>query len=253
MNPGLLLAVALLCGAAVAAWPGRARLGLGQLALRPPDDNADHEPASGLRALWHDDPVEVARRWRRRRRPVAVEAGVLALLDAVAPALQAGLTPSAAIEVALEGGGRPGAGELRRFLDRLESVCAQGLPATDAWRELAARSGSQPVAFVAAAWGLSEATGAPLAVAVERAAESLRDAASRRRRVAVAVAGPRATVLVLTVLPLTGPLFGLAAGVPPVELYVGSPLALTSAVVGSVLVLLGRAWCRRMIRSAVAP
>jgi hypothetical protein len=58
-------------------------------------------------------------------------------------------------------------------------------------------------------------------------------------------------VTVLTVLPITGPLFGLACGVDPVTLYLASPIAAASLVVGLALLWLGRVWCTRMIRRAV--
>jgi Flp pilus assembly protein TadB len=70
--------------------------------------------------------------------------------------------------------------------------------------------------------------------------------------VGVAVAGPRATVTVLTVLPLTGPAFGLACGIDPATLYLGSPIATAAAVAGLTLIAVGRLWCSRMIRRAVA-
>ena len=69
----------------------------------------------------------------------------------------------------------------------------------------------------------------------------------------MAVAGPRASATVLTLLPLTGPLFGLACGIDPVMLYLWSPVAMVSVVLGVALVWAGRVWCARMIRAAVRP
>ena len=129
----------------------------------------------------------------------------------------------------------------------------QARPVSPVWTEWARRSASAELALVAAAWRLTETTGAPLAFAVDRAVRSLVDARTRRGKVAVAVAGPRATVTVLTVLPLTGPVFGMACGIDPAALYLGSPVATGSAGFGVALVWGGRAWCRRMIRNAVRP
>lgn len=244
--------------AAVLLWPAGSsaqRLGraLSPVSTRAPIGPGSPGPLGWFSRLWNDDPVEIFRRWRAKRRPGDVEGAALAFLDAAAPALRAGLTPMAALRLAVgTSPGQPSA-EGQRFLDEFEAAAVSGQPASEAWSRLATRSGSRPLAFVAGAWRLSERTGAPLAVAVERAAEGLRDARTRRRRVAVAVAGPRATVLVLTVLPLTGPLFGLACGLSPAELYLGSPLALVSVAFGVILLMLGRLWCRRLVRSAVGP
>jgi tight adherence protein B len=117
---------------------------------------------------------------------------------------------------------------------------------------VAEQTGSSIVQEVAAAWGLSETTGCPLAEAVERAAAQLRSALATRRKVRAAVAGPQATVTVLTVLPLTGPLFGLACGVPPGELY-GNAIGLSCLGAGVVLIIFGREWCRRLVRQAERP
>lgn len=139
----------------------------------------------------------------------------------------------------------------RRLGEALAEAARQGGSVAAVWADYADRSGSRDLAFVAAAWRLSEDTGVPLALAVARAAAGLREARTRQRKVAVAVAGPRATVAVLTVLPLTGPLFGLACGVGPAELYGERPIGALSAVGGVLLMALGRFWCRRMIRRAV--
>ena len=141
--------------------------------------------------------------------------------------------------------------DIDALVGRLLVTTGQGQPASRVWAEWAERSASADLALVAAAWRLTETTGAPLAFAVDRAVRSLLDARARRGKVAVAVAGPRATVTVLTVLPLTGPLFGMACGIAPTQLYLGSAIATLSACFGVALVWGGRAWCRRMIRTAV--
>lgn len=251
-----MVVVACALAGAVLLWPGRlsARRAHDALTLVTARPDEPSGSSGRLRRLaWNDDPVQVFQQWRASRRAGDVEAAALALLDAAGPALQAGLTPAAAVRLAVTSAHSLPSVELHRFVEGLEDAARAGLPASGAWAELARRSGSGAVAFVAGAWRLSEVTGAPLAEAVERAAEGLRDARARRRRVAVAVAGPRATVVVLTALPLTGPLFGLACGLSPIELYLGSSLASVSVVAGALLVVIGRLWCRRLVRTAVGP
>lgn len=252
----MVVVVACAMAGAVLLWPGRlsasrAHAARTLVAARPSEQVGSSGRLGRLSGLWHDDPVQVLQRWLATRRSADVEAAALALLDAAGPALQAGLTPAAAVRLAVTSAHGLPSDELRRFVEGLDETARAGLPASRAWADLATRSGSEPVALVAGAWRLSEVTGAPLAEAVERAAEALRDARARQRRVAVAVAGPRATVFVLTALPLTGPLFGMACGLSPVELYLGSSLASVSVVAGAGLVVLGRLWCRRLVRTAV--
>lgn len=299
---GAAVAAALLLGAAVLVWPW-ARPGSGVLAdLGPgPTTPVDGrgEAAAGVRSVWHEDPVDLYRRWRLRRRPGALVEDVLELLRGIGPGLEAGLAPARAIELAatstlgaervalgrdaadrprgragsrrthplrasrtIDAPGAPSAGsdglgvrvsDIDLLVGALLEASERAEPASRIWAAWAGRSASAELAFVAAAWQLSETTGAPLASAVERAVRGLLDARARRGKVAVAVAGPRATVTVLTLLPLTGPLFGLACGVDPLSLYLGSPLATACAVVGLGLVWTGRVWCSRLVRGAVGP
>jgi tight adherence protein B len=220
------------------------------------------------RDIWRQDPVELIRAWRLRRRPHDLVDSVLDLLDGVHPALQAGLPPGRALELAAASSlgpdglgraravgsrsGRSAASDIERLVGAALDAVEAGHSVSAVWAEWARRTASPELEFVAAAWRLSETTGAPLAAAVERAAHGLRDARARRGRVAVAVAGPRATVAVLTVLPLTGPLFGLACGIDPASLYARSPITMASLGVGLVLIWTGRSWCRRLIRSALS-
>ncbi len=277
----------------VDVWPGVAvdsGLGTGRVSAGggARDGAGANEPN-----LWQQDPVDIYRRWRLRRRPGALVDDVLDLLRGIGPALGAGLTPSRAIELAASSllgaervhlARRATRRRSRRTVDirswrrpwRSRGVTRDDLrtspaadidllvgalleasdradPCSPVWAAWAERSATPELALVAAAWRLSETTGAPLASAVDRAVRGLLDARTRRGKVAVAVAGPRATVTVLTLLPLTGPLFGLACGLDPATLYLGSPIATVSVVLGVLLVWAGRFWCTRMIRRAVRP
>jgi tight adherence protein B len=273
--------VTVLVVAALLVRPGRGD-GSGVAALV--DTGASGAPGgapvdAGWSGLWSQDPVVLWRRWRLRRRPADVETAVLSLLDATAPGLRAGLPAATCLRLTLGGhawaghgagsegvrgpGGAPGDrdagpggpafGPLGTFGPDLLEAADRGAALSPAWVALADVTRSPTVGFVASAWRLSEVTGAPLADAVDRAAEGLRAGRSRRRRVDIAVAGPRATVQVLTLLPLTGPFFGWICGVPPLELYLGNAISSLSLLLGLVLLLAGRAWCRRLVAKAVAP
>ena len=247
---GLLLVLA------VVVMPTGERLARVNQVLEPPPVLDETAPAPGggterLRQLWRSDPVELFHEWRQQRRATSSSPAILALLEGIAPALEAGLPPSVAVRLSGAALGSTVDPGIRAFVGELADVCERGSPIAPVWQSWAARTGSADLSFVAAAWQLSERTGAPLAEAVQRAVVSVRESRERARRINVAVAGPRATVMVLTVLPLTGPVFGLACGVPPTELYLSNPIGTVSAVVGVVLIWAGRLWCRRLVDSAM--
>ena len=281
---------AVLLGVAVLLWPRRASARSPIAGLRPvdvlqagsgpaPGARGDVDPDNATSSLWQQDPVDLYRQWRLRRRPGDLVDDVLDLLRGIGPALGAGLTPARAIELAATSTlgaervslarestrrqGRRGdrnrvdpsaaRADIDRLVGALLDASDRAEPTSPVWAAWADRSASTELALVAAAWRLSETTGAPLASAVDRAVRGLLDARARRSKVAVAVAGPRATVTVLTLLPLTGPLFGLACGIDPATLYLGSPVATACAGLGLVLVWAGRVWCTRMVRRAVRP
>ena len=258
-----------LVAAAVLSWPRRfspARVVLAGSTLTRGGSVADAGPFDGSAAasIWQEDPLLLLRRWRLQRNRDHLLDGVLVLLDSMAPALAMGLPPARALALAAEAtssatregdqsrGRRRGFTELDRLTGSLAVAAERGGGLAPVWTEWARLTRAPEMAFVASAWALSEQHGAPLAVAVQRGAAGLREARARQRRVQVAVAGPRATITVLTVLPLTGPAFGLACGIDPATLYLGSPVGAASATVGVALIVVGRLWCGRMVRRAVA-
>lgn len=114
------------------------------------------------------------------------------------------------------------------------------------------RGGADGVDVLVRAWRLSEDVGAAASTTTAAAAAVLRSRAADRRRAATLVAGPRASMWLLTALPLLGPVLGLLAGVGPGRLY-GSPLARTSALVGVLFAAVGWLWARRLLRRAQRP
>lgn len=195
-----------------------------------------------------------ARGWLLRR-PSERSAGVtardlLSLLEAIAPALEAGMAPAAALRIAAES--RSGAGQvgpLVVLLDDLASAAEQGASLGPLWRAAAGSTGSGELLLLSQAWSLTQDLGVPLAQAVRTTAGLLEARLAHERRLAGAVAGANATVNVLTVLPLGGPLLGLLLGIGPAELYGGSRLTQASLVLGLFLAGIGRWWVHRMVRA----
>ncbi|WP_346927777.1 hypothetical protein [uncultured Arthrobacter sp.] len=65
-----------------------------------------------------------------------------------------------------------------------------------------------------------------------------------------ALAGPRATVQLLTWLPFLGLGLGLLLGVDPVEVLLGNPWGVAALVAGLALTAAGRFWSARLVRAA---
>lgn len=263
------LVVALLVMLAVASWPRRvsrdlrrahtqvgrtpARLAGSERPLAGSASTGSESGRAGLRAVLASDPVEIWRRHRAERRAERELVDLVPMLDRLAVALRAGLPVPSALQVVTTAhpGGQPGPAHhlLQTALD--ESV--RGEPISRHLSRTAAGHPDPSLAFVAAAWSLSEAHGAPLAEAISHGAAQARRRRSLAAKLSVAVAGPLATVRVLMLLPLAGPLFGMVVGVAPSDQYFGTPAALAATLAGVGLVVVGRWWCRRMIRSVLPP
>ncbi|KQN84519.1 hypothetical protein ASE96_17195 [Arthrobacter sp. Leaf69] len=103
---------------------------------------------------------------------------------------------------------------------------------------------------LAACFDVAEATGCPLADVLTRFAAQLEaedDAEAARQ---TALAGPRATVRLLTWLPFLGLGLGLLLGVDPVEVLLGTPWGVAALAAGLALTVAGRFWSARLVRSA---
>jgi tight adherence protein B len=200
-------------------------------------------PSRGVQAttfsLW---------RWSggRRRSEHQVEREALDLLDALAPALRAGLPPVTAVRLVV-GPSSAGAGHF----GGLDEAAARGEPLAPTWSAYAEAVGSEDLRLVAGAWSLCDTLGSPLAPTVSTVSDVVRRRRAIRTRIATALAGPRATMRVLTALPLSGPLVAVLVGVPPADLY-APPAGAAALLAGVTLLLVGRWWAGRMVRAVTA-
>lgn len=104
---------------------------------------------------------------------------------------------------------------------------------------------------LAACFEIVEASGCPLADVLTRFAAQLEvedDAEAARQ---TALAGPKATVTLLTWLPLLGLGLGMALGVDPLSVLLGTPLGTAALAAGVVLTVAGRIWSARLVRYAI--
>jgi tight adherence protein B len=136
------------------------------------------------------------------------------------------------------------------------AAAATGAPVSEAIRR------SLPPAFprrdrecriwsqLAACFDIAEASGCPLADVLTRFAAQLEveDDADAARQ--TALAGPKATVRLLTWLPLMGLGLGIALGVDPLAILLGTPPGLVALVAGIALTVAGRVWSARLVAAA---
>lgn len=179
---------------------------------------------------------------RRDPSPGAVGGEALSLLDALAPALGAGLTPQEALRAACAGTDA----QLRVLLTPVIEAADDGRPLGPAWERVAQRTGQPDLAALARAWAVSERLGAPLAEAVRQTARSCRDRTLVQQRLASCTAGTRATSTLLTLLPVAGIGMAPLLGLDPVQLY-ATPVTWACLLIGGLLILLGRWIVGRMV------
>ncbi|WP_371745922.1 hypothetical protein [Arthrobacter oryzae] len=104
---------------------------------------------------------------------------------------------------------------------------------------------------LAACFDIAAASGCPLADVLTRLAAQLEvedDAEAARQ---TALAGPKATVTLLTWLPLLGLGLGVLLGVDPLSILLGTPWGMAALAAGMVLTVAGRIWSARLVRSAI--
>lgn len=108
-------------------------------------------------------------------------------------------------------------------------------------------------AELAACVSVSERSGAPLAGVLGRYAAELESGLDQQAARETALAGPQATVRLLTWLPVGGLGLGYLLGVDPLAVLAGSPLGWAAAAAGAALSLIGRFWSRALVRQAAGP
>jgi tight adherence protein B len=184
-----------------------------------------------------------SRRWTQR-----LDDDTADLLGALVAPLRAGAPPLTALQAAAEALGRDTA--LHGVVERLVRAGHEGGSLAEVWLEHGTSLDSAALRFVGSAWSVSEATGAPLADALACAEQVLRTRRRAADRLRSAVAGPRASMTVLALLPVSGPVVGLACGLTPRELYLSSPVGTASLAVGAAWAAFAWWWAQRIVRAA---
>ena len=184
--------------------------------------------------------LSVLRTVRRRAAAAAADrrsAQVLAVCESLASDLAAGQPPLLCLDRA--------ATEWPEFAP--VAVAGQmGADVPAALRDLAARPGGAQLRTLAASYAVAHRTGAGLALAIQRAADSIRGERRTARLVAAELSSARATAKMLAVLPLGVLLLGSGIGGDPVGFLVGTPVGLGCLATGLALSLAGMRWLDRI-------
>jgi tight adherence protein B len=143
------------------------------------------------------------------------------------------------------------------MLGAVRAAAFRGAPVSEAIRKAAqaefSRADSRELRIwceLAACFDIAEASGCPLADVLARFAAQLEvedDAEAARQ---TALAGPKATVSLLTWLPLMGLGLGIALGVDPLAILIGTPLGTAALAAGLGLTIAGRIWSARLVGAA---
>lgn len=177
---------------------------------------------------------------RRRSRAAAADEVrdlVLAACEGMAADLAAGQTaPAALARAATEW---PPLAAAARAADLGGDVGA-------ALRRIATQPGAEAVRVVAAAWQVSQRSGAGLAAALSQCVLTMRERRRTSRLVATELASATATARLMAVLPIGVLLMGSGVGGDPVGWLLQTPVGLGCLATGATLALLGLAWLQRI-------
>ncbi|MDO8731351.1 MAG: type II secretion system F family protein [Actinomycetota bacterium] len=108
----------------------------------------------------------------------------------------------------------------------------------------------QPVlGHLAACWEVAAHTGSGLSQAVAMLAESARTREELEATLNAELASPRATMRVLSLLPVVGIFMGISLGADPMGWLLGNPIGLMCATGGLLLTASGWLWSRQLVRA----
>lgn len=158
------------------------------------------------------------------------------------------------------GGGQDPGSAFQLVLTAARAASLRGAAVSDAIRAATASAFPSGRGRDRRVWGelatcfdIAEVSGCPLADVLTRFAAQLEaedDAEAARQ---TALAGPKATVKLLTWLPLLGLLLGMALGIDPLKILLDTPYGVAALAAGTALSVAGRVWSARLVRLAAGP
>lgn len=190
--------------------------------------------------------LRVRRSRRELRRREACAAATIEVTVALAGELRAGRTPSEALRLAADVAGPLAAGLLAAA-----AATEVGAAPADELAEAARTPGAERLASVAGCWAVAVAAGGRVADTLDRLAEAMDADDELRRELDSALAGPKATMVLLGGLPLLGIALGQSVGAGSVQLLVHRPLGWALLGAAGVLDAVGVVLTRTIARVAL--
>lgn len=135
-------------------------------------------------------------------------------------------------------------------LEHAAGVAALGGDTGEALAEAAAQAGRGQLALVAAAWRLSERSGAPMAESLARVAESLRHGRALSALIDAELAAARASGHIMATLPVVAVGLGAAVGADPLAFLFAGSAGPVLVLVAVGLTAAGVLWTQRLADGA---
>jgi len=184
--------------------------------------------------------AEVVRAGRSRARAMDRRRALVDALSFLVSELRAGGVPEVALaSVAAES---PALAPAAR-------AAARGVDVLPVLREAAREPGSEALGLLGAAWHIAERSGAPIADAVARIVDRVRDDLDLDREVEAELSPARATARVMALLPVVGLVLGSGIGGDPVGVVLTTWIGAGCASVGIAVAVVGLTWIERIAGS----
>jgi tight adherence protein B len=130
------------------------------------------------------------------------------------------------------------------------AACRLGGDVAAAFRASARLPGAESLEELAAAWEVSERSGAPMARVLDRLGEGLRDERDAQREVQAGLGPAKATARLMAVLPLFGLVMGMNMGSDPVHVLLDTLPGSMCLSAGAALACAGVNWVDRIATRA---
>ncbi|MFC6161375.1 type II secretion system F family protein [Kribbella jiaozuonensis] len=170
---------------------------------------------------------------QHQKSTAARRANIIEALDVLAADLSAGRPPIAALE---------GAASISPDLEVAHAAAKLGADVPAALIRASTKPGATSLRALAAAWRVTEESGAAFAALTERLANSLRADEAIHRQTESSLAGARSTARILAILPAFGITLGYALGAHPLTFLTTTPPGWLCLTAGLALTTAGLHW-----------
>jgi tight adherence protein B len=207
--------------------------------------------SAGIAASMASGMAYLLYRARHREREVAAElAALLAALEVMIAELRVGAHPAHACRQAAEDTSGVRGSAVAETLSMMAGRSTLGGDVAGGIEKADVRD-REAWSRMAVAWRTAEQYGLPIAELLTSVRSDLLARSRFRERTRAALAGAKATAMVLALLPVLGIGLGQAIGASPLSVLLGGGLGGVLLVVGTALVCAGLFWSRRIVGKVV--